>query len=59
LGAQTARDLAKSQALSPDPVEDLADHARFIKDDLIVRQLRSLRFADRAIPIGRMNEGAH
>src|SRR5258707_2720556 len=59
LGTQTARNLAHGEALSPDPVEDLADHARFIEDDLIVRQVHSLRFADIAIPRGSMDERTH
>src|SRR5258708_32239870 len=59
LGTQTARNLANGEALSPDPVEDLADHARFIEDDLIVRQVHSLRFAEIAIPRGWMDERTH
>src|SRR5260370_39709304 len=59
LGTQTARNLANGEALSPDPVEDLADHARFIEDDLIVRQGPSLRFADITITRGGMDERSH
>src|SRR5258708_37573609 len=58
IGTQTAHDRAHGESLAPNPVEDLADHARFIEDDRIVRQVRSLPFADIAIAIGRMHQSA-
>src|SRR5260221_12032694 len=56
LGTQTARNRAHGEALSPDPVEDLADHARFIEDDLIVRQGPPPPFAHLTIPSGSVDE---
>src|SRR5260221_9401495 len=59
LGTQTARNRAHGEALSPDPVEDLADHAHFIKDDLIVRQVHTPSFTQKSIPIVCIDNSTH
>jgi hypothetical protein len=58
LGESTP-DLADRGALLPDPVEDLADHARLLEDDLVAGGPATLVLADVAVAIWRPRQDAH
>ena len=57
LGQPTA-DLADRGALLPDPVEDLADHARLLEHDLVARGPAALVLPDVAVAVRRARQDA-
>src|SRR5262249_21837484 len=59
LRTQAARDCRYGESLPSDPVEDLADDAGLVEDDLVVWHVGTLRFADVAISIRRVHQRAY
>src|SRR5215831_3871248 len=56
---QPATDLANRQAVAADPGKDLADHAGFVRQDLIAGLPPSLVLGHIAVPIGRAAQHLH